>query len=329
MRTLAADPVDWLLEEDNPSVRFFTLTGLLGASADDPEARQANSRIMASGPVPAILDLQNPGGYWGEPGRFYADKYRGTVWTLLLLAELGADPLDARVQKACEFILENARDPQSGGFAYERSAKSGTGLASCVIPCLTGNMVYALIRLGYGGDSRVQAAIKWITDFQRADDGDGAPEGPMYERFEMCWGRHTCHMGAAKAFKALAAVPPADRNPAVEAKTAELAGYFLAHHLFKKSHNLGEAAKPGWLRFGFPLMYQTDVLELAGIFAGLRIHDTRLQEAIDVIRDSRTPEGKWIMKSTTNGKTAVDIEKKGQPSKWLTLRALKVLKEYS
>lgn len=327
---MTADPIDWLLEEDNPSVRYFTLTGLLGVPAAAPQALLANKSIMAGGCVPAILDQQNPGGNWGEPGRFYTDKYRGTVWTLLLLAELGADPLDERVKSACEFILENARDPQSGAFAYERSAKSGSGLTSCVIPCLTGNMVYALIKLGFAGDNRVQTAVKWITDFQRADDGDGgAPEGPVYGRFEMCWGRHTCHMGAAKAFKAFAAVPAANRNPEIEAKTNELAEYFLAHHIFKKSHHPDEVARPGWLRFGFPLMYQTDVLELAGIFAELGIRDARLNEALDVIRSSRTPEGKWIMKSTNNGKTAVDIEKKGQPSKWLTLRALKVLKEYS
>jgi len=77
-----------------------------------------------------------------------------------------------------------------------QSAKTGDGLASGVVPCLTGNMVYSLIKLGYLEDSRVQGAINWITAYQRADDGiEQEPEGDIYKRYEICWGRHSCHMG--------------------------------------------------------------------------------------------------------------------------------------
>ena len=97
----AADAFDWLLEGD-PSVRFFTLTQLLGVSHDHPEAAAARAAIMTTGAVPAILAAQLEDGHWEGPDRFYTAKYRGTVWQLIILAELGADGSDERVRRGCE-----------------------------------------------------------------------------------------------------------------------------------------------------------------------------------------------------------------------------------
>ena len=156
---LSENVLEWLLEEENPSVRFYALTSLLGKSPDDPEVIKARTAIMTQGKVPKILSLQNADGSWGIPEKFYDLKYTGTVWTLLLLAELAADHLDPRVQKACELILQHSQNPETGGFSYGQSAKTQTGLAGGVIPCLTGNMTYSMIRLGYLEDSRVQNAL--------------------------------------------------------------------------------------------------------------------------------------------------------------------------
>jgi hypothetical protein len=322
--------VEWLLEKDDPSVRYFTLVSLLERAHNDPEAEQARKAIMESGTVPEILATQNADGSWGDPERYYTDKYTGASWTLLILAELGADPDDARIRNACEFILGRSQDPESGGFSYTSSMRTSTGLPSGVVPCLTGNMVYAMIRLGYLDDPRVQKAIGWITRWQRADDAaEEAPAGRTYDRYGMCWGRHSCHMGVAKALKALAAIPPGRRSTDVQNKIDELAEYFLKHHLYKKSHNLSEISRPGWLRPGFPLMYQTDILELLEIFADLKIHDPRLADAWDIIRSKQTAEGKWTLENSNNGKMPADIEKKGAPSKWITLKALKVFREHT
>ena len=321
--------INWLLEENNPSVRFFTLTSLLDRSLSDPEVGETKKAIMEKGIVPEILDKQNSDGSWGIPERFYNDKYTGTVWTLLLLAEMAADPDDQRIKNACEFILRHSQDPEGGGFSYTQSTKTGTGLPSGVVPCLTGNMVYTLIKLGYLNDNRLQKAIDWITKYQRADDAiEEAPAGKVYERYNMCWGRHSCHMGVAKALKALAAIPSEMRSTETINKTFEMTEYFLKHHIYKKSHSLGEISRPGWLKPGFPLMYQTDILELLDIFAALKIKDPRMQDALEIIRSKQIEDGKWKLESSNNGKMLVGIEKKGKPSKWLTLKALKVLKEY-
>src|SRR5664280_541024 len=168
---------------------------------------------MSHGTVPRILAAQAGDGHWEGRDHYYTAKYRGTVWQLIILAALGADGADERVRGGCEAILCDAQDTESGGFAVSRAKKGGGGLHSSVILCLTGNLVWSLIRLGMLDDPRVQRGVEWITTYQRFDDGEGeAPIGWPYDRWEMCWGRHTCHMGAVKALKALAAIPRMSRS---------------------------------------------------------------------------------------------------------------------
>ena len=98
---LKADPTDWLLEEDNPSVRYFTLIDICGRAEADSVVRRTKDEIMETGVVPKILVKQQSGGYWENARDFYIrSKYRGTVWQLVILAELGADENDSRVRKA-------------------------------------------------------------------------------------------------------------------------------------------------------------------------------------------------------------------------------------
>ena len=320
--------IPWLLEGDDPSVRFFTLTGLLGSSPDSPDAMAARREIMSRGAVPLILAAQGDDGHWEGRDRFYTAKYRGTVWQLIILAELGADGGDERVRRGCEAVLRDSQDPESGGFATERSKKAGGGLHSSVVPCLTGNMVWSLIRLGMLRDARVQAGIEWLTAYMRFDDGDGeAPTGWPYDRWEMCWGRHTCHMGAVKALKALAEIPPERRTPEVRRTLDDGVAFILAHHVHRRSHDLARDSKPGWKRFGFPLMYQTDVLEILTILTGLGVRDARMDEALALVASKADAQGRWKLQSTFNGRFVVDIETKGEPSRWITLRALRVLKD--
>lgn len=318
--------VSWLLDGDDPSVRYLTLTDLLGTPPDDPDVVAARAAIMTEGTVPRILAAQLDDGHWEGRDRFYTGKYRGTVWQLVILAELAADGDDPRVRAACEAILRDSQDGESGGFSMARAKRDGGGLHSQVIPCLTGNMVWSLLRLGMADDPRVQRAVDWITTYQRFDDGDGeAPTGWPYEPYEICWGRHTCHMGVVKALKALTAIPPDRRSPAVERTLADGAEFMLRHHVHKRSHDLAKVSKPGWRRLGFPLMYQTDVLEILGILTSLGYRDERMTEALDLVAGKADADGRWHLSSTFNDRFVVPIETKGEPSRWVTLKALQVL----
>lgn len=325
---LKDDPLPWLLEEENPSVRTFTLVDILGFPPRDKRVAAAKKAIMEKGAVPEILSRQKKGGYWEKREDFYIrTKYKGTVWQLIILAELGADGNDPRVKSAGDFVLRASQDKRSGGFAY--LGGPGGAYHSAVIPCLTGNMVWSLIRLGYLGDPRVRSGVDWITKYARFDDRIRlAPRGWPYEKRETCWGRHTCHSGAVKLMKALAEIPERERSPEVKRTLKAGAEYFLAHHVFLRSRNLSKVVKPKWAKLGFPTMWDGDALEVFGLLTKLGYRDPRMQEAARLILAKQDKHGRWRLENSYNGKFQVDIEEIGKPSKWVTFLALKALKQY-
>lgn len=330
----SADPatqgrtVGWLLGEDNPSVRFLALRELSERPPSARALRIAQAQVMEAGPVPRILSTMDSRGYWGGARDFYMrTKYRGTVWSFLLLAQLGADGSDERIGRAAEFLLDWSQDPASGGFAF-RGSESG-GAHEDVLPCLTGNLVWALIRFGYVDDPRVRLAVDWIAAYQRFDDGVAtAPEGWPY-RLEKCWGTHTCHMGAAKALKALAEIPPPKRSRKVQETIEDAAEYFLRHRIFKRSHAPSRVSIPAWTRFGFPLLWNSDALEVFDLLARLGYRDARMREAHRLILSKRTADGRWLQEDGFQGRMQVRTEPEGRPSKWVTCRALRALRAYA
>lgn len=128
---LRADPTDWLLEPDNPSVRYFTLRDILERPEDDLEVIAARGAIMTSEPVIKILAAQYPAGYWVKPGRGYSPKYKATVWQLMFLADLGASRTE-QIDRACHLaplrlgsyksVARLRPDAQRGAIAGDRES---------------------------------------------------------------------------------------------------------------------------------------------------------------------------------------------------------------
>lgn len=327
---LNEDPVDWLLEAENPSVRYFTLTELLDKPESDGEVAAAKAGIMSSAPIVKILSRQEPGGYWGKPDDFYmrGAKYKGTVWNLLILAQLGADGKDERIKRTCEFVLNNSYERGSGGFAVKKSLEAEGGDRTQVVPCLTGNMAWSLVRFGYYDNGRVQRSIGWLSQYMRSDDGDTqAPVRWPYLKHDNCWGSHTCFMGVVKSLKVLTEIPKI-HSKGIDYTIDASVEFLLDHHIYRCSHDLSKVAMPKWLEFGFPYMYNTDLLEILGIMAKLGVKDERMQDAVDIVKSKQDEHGRWNLDSTFNDRMLASIEKKGQPSKWVTLNALKVMKAY-
>jgi len=327
---LKADSTNWLLEEENHSVRYFALKDIFDKPEDDKLVQDARREIMRSGLVSGILQKQQETEYIRAYPRFYTNKYKGLVWSLIVLAELGAEAIP-QIKEQCEYILNNSQEPRDGGFSQNIAVRTGGGRITEVIPCLTGNMVWSLIRFGYLDDPRLQRGIDWITRFMRYNDGiENDPQIPPYNHYEMCWGAHTCHMGVVKVLKALSVIPMGKRTKEVNDTIQKSVEFLLIHHIYKRSHNLNKTSKPGWLKFGFPLMYQTDVLEILDILTGLGIVDSRMNESINVIRAKQDDMGRWIAENTYNSdRLLIPIEQQGEQSKWLTLRAMRVLKRYT
>ena len=106
---LRGDSVQWLLESENPGVRYLALRDLLDLSPDDKNLKSARKSAHKEGPIAAILTEMDRAGYWAEPGPGYYPKYRSTVWSLILLAQLGASiKEDKRIETACTYLLDHA-----------------------------------------------------------------------------------------------------------------------------------------------------------------------------------------------------------------------------
>jgi len=319
------DPIPWLLEPDpdNPGVCYFALRELLARPEGDPEVRAARAAIMTTGPVPAILDAQYPDGYWVKPGGGYSPKYRSTVWQIIFLAELGADPSDERVRRGCEYLLSHSIAANGAFSALQKPVPSGC------IPCLNGNLLYALQCLGYGDDARVRAVLEWLV---QAVTGEG---GFRYLKSGTCGPCFACSAnegqpcawGANKAMKALIAVPAGRRTPAVQRALQVGAEFLLSRDPAVADYPYTKRVSSTRFKFGFPLTYWSDVLETTAVLVELGYgDDPRLSNALQFILSKQDAQGRWKLENSLNGKMWADIENKGKPSKWVTLRALRVLK---
>lgn len=331
---LNGDPMPWLLESDsvNPGVRYFALTKLLDKSENDPEVISARQALMNSGPVPTIFDAQDAEGFWVEPGPGYYPKYRGTVWQIIFLAQLGTDGQDKQVSNGCEYILNHTRS-SNGGFSMNARP---TGM----IQCLQGNLAAALIDLGWFGDDRLAEALDWlarsITGHNIAPAGDKkAPvryyrSGNSAPGFACSANNHLpCAWGAVKAILALSKVPESERTSEIQSAIEQGLDFLLSHDPALADYPMGYSLKPNlsWFRFGYPIAYVTDVLQNLEVLTALgQGGDQRLIPAINLLVNKQNSDGRWKMEYTYNRKTWVDVEIKGQPSKWVTLRALHVLK---
>jgi len=324
MARLKADPTDWLLEGDDPSVRYLALRDLLGREEDDPEVSQAKRRIMEIGAVPKILSKQEPGGHWGKPEHFYQNsKYKGTVWNLIILGELCADPTDERVRRACEFVLTWSQHRPSGGFSYKGSERNG-GHRS-VFSCLTANMLFALVRLGCADDPRVKAGFEWISEYQRFDLGPCDNKDWPYQ-YDLCWRNHTCRSGVVKVLKAIAEVPESERSPGMRKAAERGTEFLLAQRIFYRPPDLKEVSRRTWLSFGFPLMWNTDLVEILGVLGRLGVEDDRMDEAVGTVLSKQGGNGRWRQENHFNGRFLTNLEPNGKDSRWVTLNAMRALK---
>jgi len=329
--------IDWLLEEDgdNPSIRYFTLVNLLGEKPESQKVIQARKRIMETGPVPVILSRQHADGYWVEPGAGYRPKYTSTVWSLIMLAQLGADGREPSVRKASDYVLDHTR-AKMGCFSIYATQ---TG----AVHCLQGNLATALIDLEMTDDPRLTQAIDWMA---RSATGEGFGSlgekdvDPHYIRSGisgpdlLCSANDhlPCAWGAVKVALALSKIPIEKRTPQVN-KAIDMCKDILLSvdpAIADYPHPFAKKPSRSWFKFGFPVFYVTDVLQNLDTLLGLGLAgDKRLQNAIDLVASKQDDTGRWKMKYTYNGKTWVDIEEKGKPSKWVTYRALSVLNKYS
>jgi hypothetical protein len=332
--------IRWLLDEENPSVRYFALTDLLHKTEQSRDVCDAKRALHQSTLVKRILSKQKRGGFWEDRDNPYNPKYRASYWTLMLLAQLGVDQTDPQVKKACEFIFRFQH--RDGGFSSEtektarrvftwrrQRGKAVPPRAEWVrsyiregqLTCLTGNVLTALMRMGYRPQDRVQKALAWLARVQNADGGWLCP----YWRAHVN-DTHGCFYGTICPLEAFSMVRLRDRTKAMKQAIERGLEFLLMHRLYKADHHKFRVIKKSWCAFGFPYFYGYDILRGLDVVTRLGcVDDARLSDAVNVLVSKRKNGGTWVLDKSPTGRMYVNLEPKSKPSKWITLIALRTL----
>ena len=195
---------------------------------------------------------------------------------------------------------------------------------------MNGYILYALTRLGYGDDDRVRAAFDWLASSITGDSPTiryykSGVSGPTFACGVNL--KQPCGWGATKAMRSLVSLPQEKRTPAIQEAIRVGTEFLLSRDLTVADFPYTGKVSAAWFKFGFPLSYWSDVLETAAVLVHLGYgRDPRLAGVLQLIRSKQDAQGRWKLENSLNGKMWVDIEIKNQPSKWITLRALRVLK---
>ena len=305
--------LEWLLEEDQPSVRYLALTELLDRPRDDPEVRSAERRITETGWAADILRQQDDAGWWVGGDDLYRPKYLATNWMLLTLSELGLTRANPRISKACELWISRFAK-SDGGFGVEQDKKSEL--------CLVGNTARALIKFGYEDHPKVRSALRWLVREQRENGG------------WHCWGKRGV-IDAWEGMSAFAVYPKRKWTRSLKRSVDRGAEFYLKRELHKE----GKWYEP-WFRFHFPEHYYYDLLVGLDFLTALGFgSDRRLGYALGLLKQKRDPDGKWNLDAAhpdvdastakwykKRPPTPLVLERVGEPSKMVTLKALRVLK---
>jgi hypothetical protein len=248
------------------------------------------------------------------------------------MAQLGVDGNDPRVRAGCEYVLSHA--------IAGNGSLSMNGIPSGFIHCMSGNLGAALIELGWLEDKRLQVALEWqaqtiigegVADYESRDTNKryykSGTSGPLFACAVNVG--LPCAWGAVKATLALSKIPSSLCTERMQAAIQQGTAFLLSHDPAVADYPFGMGNRPSssWFKFGYPIGYITDVLQNLEVLAALgQAQNPRLANALELVISKQDNQGRWLLEYSYNGKTWVDIEKKKQPSKWVTLRALRVLK---
>jgi hypothetical protein len=294
---LNGDPLPWLLEPENPSVRCWTLLDILGQPIDSPEVRESRAAIARQALVQEFFALQQPEGHWGEQTKPYTAQ--GSVAILTLLHLLGAAP-DGRTSAGCDSFL-NFCQHESGGFSMTKKIRSG------IFPCTTGEHLPFLIYFGLSEDPRVLAAFNFLIEDMSTPD---ALDCGRYQHQDCLWGAIATLNGLA--------VLPAGLRSAQSNRVVQR----LANSLLDTPYDF-EGAHKRWLTFGVPRTWDL-LAALKALAAHGFAQDARFPALLDLVLDRQDELGRWQCGAVSQ---TWPLEKRNRPSKWVTLDVLRVLKK--
>jgi hypothetical protein len=307
--------LDWLFDSD-PAIRWQVLRDLVHAPAEVVAAEHA--RVATEGWGARLLSLQGEDGQWAGGACFPAEGWRpeanqGQPWTstlptLQLLHDFGVDPGADRVQRAVAQVRDHCRWEHAGQpfFAGE------------VEPCINGRTVI----LGAYFRQDVNGVVARLVADQLEDGGWNceAENGSVRSSFA----------STINVLEGLLAHERATGGSAESIAARRRGEEYLLERKLMRRKSTGEIVNPAWLQFSFPTRWHYDVLRALEYFRSVGdVPDSRMDEAIDLLRSKQQPDGAWLLENTHPGEVHFALEDgDNRRSRWNTLRALRVLNWY-
>lgn len=297
--------IRWLLDGD-AAIRWQVLRDLLGAP--DGTVERERGKVASEGWGARLLARQDPQGTWG--GGLYTPKWTSTTYTMLLLRDFGLPPNNEQAQRACSLLLNNGLR-SDGGVNFFRASQSET--------CVTG-MALSIFSYFQYDDERLDTIADYLLGQQMPDGGwncrhpYGATHASVNTTISVLEGLRLYGLYRGRKMQKVQTAQRRARE------------FLLIHRLFR-SHRTGRVIKSEFKRFSFPPRWHYDILRALDYFQAVNApRDRRLAEAIDIVRTSRRPDGCWSLENYYKGRSFFELERLGTPSRWNTLRALRVLK---
>ncbi len=338
-RPLSLAVSQWLLEENEPSSRYFALTELMGKSSHDRSVRDAKDRIGKEGWAAKIFAKQKENTFWENKESGYVPKFTSTAWVIPVLADLGVACEDKRFANAVEHFLD-LHNVETGGFALRpRTQKPFEPHI-----CNTGNMVRALAKAGYAKDERVVKAMSWLLSKQLSDSAwNCSPPG-----------KHGSFMATVEPMWALAEMIKYEPREEWKKAATDSAEFMLKHKVYQSDRD-DSVILFDFLKIHYPTHYCYDFLHGLRVLSELGVpRDPRMEDALRLLRAKQLVDGRWPLEAVYRGwrqshpmhgmetvsrpeerelvtegwgkDQTLQLEEAGKPSKWVTLQALLVMK---
>lgn len=299
--------IPWLLEGD-PSIHWQVQRDLLNQPPIKYEAER--KKISREGWGKRLLDLQDANGRWG--GGMYGPKFISTTYTMLTLRLLGLTPDNPQAKRACKLFLDEGFYTDGGINFFSRAVWKYSET------CVTG-MILSLLAYFRYSDERLHAIAAHLVDQQMQDGGWNCEsyKGATHSSF------HTTLSVLEGLYEYERMFP--EKKKKISKVRARGHEFLLAHRLYK-SHRTGSVFDPKMTTMPFPPRWRYDFLRALDYFQACNApRDKRMTDAIELLKGKQKKDGHWVMNTGMTGLKYFDLEKAGQPSRWNTLRALRVL----